>query len=101
MYPTETEAPAPKKSRRLLWIGIGAIVLTILVVVVIALVLNGSKKEEVASTKEAEQTATVASNEDVKQNLAVLDATIKQANTDQSAAKAALKDGTNQIKVGN
>lgn len=101
MYPTETEAPAPKKSRRLLWVGLGAAVLTVLVVVVVALALNGSKKQETATTNEAAQVASVATNEDVKQNLAVLDATLKQAGTDQAAAKAALKDGTSQIKVGN
>lgn len=102
MYPTEPEVP--KKSRRLLWIGITIAAITAFVVIATVVVFNNSKKEEAVSsnsTSAETQDAAIATNEDVKQNLSELDATLKQATTDQAAAKAALKDGTNQIKVAN
>jgi flagellar basal body-associated protein FliL len=95
-------APAPKKSRRLLWIGVAAVVVVLIVALVAYLVIGNSKKD-VATEASPSPTpeATVATKDEVKQDLAVLDATIKQASTDHTAAKAALKDQSSQIKVGN
>lgn len=105
MYPEDTPvSPVQNGSKRPLIVGI-AVAVTILVVaiVVTVLVLNGTKKTEMASqaTPTPSAAPTVATNEDVKQSLTVLDETIKQAATDQATAKSALKDGTNQIKVAN
>lgn len=95
-------APAPKKSRRLLWIGV-AVVVVLLVATLVAYLVIGNSKEEVATNPSPSSSpeATVATNDEVKQDLSLLDAAAKQAAADQAAAKAALKDGSNQIKVGN
>jgi hypothetical protein len=91
-----------KPSRRLIWVGIGGAVLVIVVIVTIIFAVVGSftKKEAVTTTPSATE-ETVATKDEAKQNLATLDASVKQAAADQTAAKAALKANEKQIKVGN
>jgi len=91
-----------KPSRRLLLVGIiGGFLFIVIIVTTIFMLVNSTTKPEVASTKKTETEETVASKDKVKQNLATLDADVKQAATDQAAAKAALKANEKQIKVGN
>ncbi len=90
----------PPSSSRLLFVGLAAVVGLIVVIGVAAFVIFGSSKKE---TPENSATASeqVASKDEVEQNLNDLSSTIKQASKDQAAAKAALKDGSSQVKVGN
>lgn len=99
MEPTETSVPP--KSRHLLWIGL-AVVLTLLIAAVVVYFIVGNAKQEVATVAPSPSPeVTVATSDEVRQNLEALDATIKQATADQATAKTALKDGTNQVKIGN
>jgi flagellar basal body-associated protein FliL len=90
-----------KTSRRMLYVGLVAVVVVIIAVIIGALAMLGTSKKEVATSTNTAVAPQIASKDDVKQSLAQLDTTMKQAATDPAAAKAAIKDGTNQIKVGN
>jgi len=87
-------------SRRLLWAVVGAVVVVALVVVIAVVALLGTKKEPAAKTQASTQSQSVTKAQ-VQQDLSELDSTMKQASADRAAAKAAIKDGTNQVKVGN
>jgi hypothetical protein len=89
-------------SRRMIFIGVAVVAVVAIVIVVVSVVMLGTtKKEDATTTLTPAKVTTIASKDDVQQNLSQLDSTLKQAQTDQAAAKAALKDGTSQIKVGN
>ncbi|MDB5176521.1 MAG: hypothetical protein JWN75_189 [Candidatus Saccharibacteria bacterium] len=89
-----------KPSRRLLWVGIAGVVLLIIVIITVAFILVGSTTKPAAVSTVAPSEETVASRDKVKQNIATLDASVKQAAADQAAAKAALKANEKQIKIG-
>ncbi|MDB5184032.1 MAG: hypothetical protein JWO07_713 [Candidatus Saccharibacteria bacterium] len=89
-------------SRRMLYIGIAVVIAVVVAIIVVAIAMLGTTKNQTASTTTTPAASkVVASKDDVNQSLAQLDATMKQATADQAVAKAALKDSTNQIKVGN
>lgn len=91
----------PSSSRRLLLVGLGAVVLLIIAVAVVAFALFGTTKHENnATTTTGSKGSTVATKDQVKQNLSDVNDSIKQAAADQAAAKAALQDSSNQVKVG-
>lgn len=91
-----------KTDRRMALIGVAVVVVVIAAIVVASIFIFGSTKKETASTTTSPSpTPTIATKDEVQQSLTNLDATMKQAATDQTAAKAAIKDGTNQIKVAN
>jgi len=91
-----------KPSRRLIWAGIVGVVLFIIIIVTtIFMLVSSTTKPETTTSTSTQTEATVASKDKVKQNLATLDADVKQAAADQAAAKAALKSNEKQIKVSN
>lgn len=91
-----------KKSRRMALVAVGAVALVIIAGgAIVYMVIKPSNTQQAFTP--AQTTATVqvvASKEMVKQHLQELDVAIKQAAHDQFVSKSALKDGTNQIKVG-
>lgn len=95
MYPNDV--PLPKKSRRLLWIGIAAAVVVLLVVVVAIIALSAPQKD--TSSTATEQAQPTATNDEVKQDMALLDAAIKQSDTDRAEARAALQSDSTRTKV--
>lgn len=90
----------PTSSRRMLIVGIVAIMALIAVIAIVAVLLFGTARQETTTSTVTNGSEGIATKEAVKENLNDLDATIKQAAKDQAAAKAAQKDGDNQIKVG-
>jgi flagellar basal body-associated protein FliL len=88
----------PRSSRRLLFVGLGAVIALIILIAVVAFALAGGTKQE--SNTPPASSDNVTSTETAKQNLTDVESSIKQAQTDQAAAKAALKEGDKQIKVG-
>ncbi|MFZ2544574.1 MAG: hypothetical protein WAW80_01220 [Candidatus Saccharimonadales bacterium] len=89
-----------KPSRRLLWVGVAVVVAVISSIAVVSYLLVTSTKKETAVTQTS-VTPTVATKEQVIQNLATLDSSIKQAAIDQAAVKDAIKVSENQPKLGN
>ncbi len=91
-----------RTDRRMALVGVIAVVVVIAAIVIASVFIFGSTKKEAATNTEASPspTPTVATKDEVQQSLTNLNATMKQAATDQAAAKAAIKDGTSQIKVG-
>jgi len=89
-----------KSSKRPLVIGLAVAVVVIAVIAVVSVVILNSTKKEAAVSPSPSPTPTVATKEQVQQSLAELNATMKQAATDQAAAKSAINDGNNQVKVG-
>lgn len=93
----------PTSSRRMLVIGIVAVVALIAVIAIVAVLLFGTTTQQETTTPPTSAAAgtsgSIATKEEVKENLSDLDTTIKQAAKDQAAVKAAQKDGDNQIKV--
>jgi type II secretory pathway component PulM len=87
-------------SRRLLLLGLAAVVGLILVIAVVAFVLFGSTKKE-DNANNANSGKQVATQEEVQQDLKELNASIQQAVKDHAAAKAAIKDSEKQVKVAN
>lgn len=85
-------------SNRLLWAIVGFAVIVLLVAVITALSMMGVKKD--AATPLPSEAPRVATKDKVRQNIALFDASMKQATLDQAAAKTALADSKNQIKVG-
>ena len=97
------EQTESKPSRRLIWIGIAVfVVIAIIAIVTTVVLMNASQEESMTSSTATTEPAveTVATKEEVEENLDVLDQRITQAAEDQATAKAALKDGTNQVKIG-
>ncbi len=90
MQPAKT--PFYKNTRVLIVLGAVAIIVLFVVVVAVLAVGNSKKEELTTAQPTAEETAAPATNDDVKQSMAVLDAAIKQSNTDNAAADAAIKD---------
>ena len=91
-----------KTDRRMALVGVAVVVVVIAAIVIASVFIFGSTKKETASTTASPSpTPTIATKDEVQQSLTNLDSTMKQAATDQAAAKAAIKDGTNQIKVAN
>lgn len=92
-----------KKSYKLVWIA-GASLATFVIILgaTFALVSQTAKKEDAktATTTTTSSDQTVASKDEVKKSLENVSSTLKQAATDQAAAKAALGDSKNQVKVG-
>lgn len=88
-------------SRRLLLVGLAAVVGLILVIAVAAFVLVGTTKKAAPKTAASQQPVHVATKADVNQSLSNLNSTIKQASADQAAAKAAIAAGENQVQVAN
>ena len=90
----------PKKSRRLLWIGVAALVALLIVAgIVAAFVIGNPTKKETAVSPSPSPAVQVATKEEVKQNLQVLDDSLKQANQDQATAKSAIQDAKQQVKL--
>jgi flagellar basal body-associated protein FliL len=87
-------------SRRLLWAGVGVAVIILLVALITMFTLMGTKKDTTPVVSNVGKTKKVATNDEVKQDLAKLDASLKQFTDDLASAKAVQKDNTNQIKVG-
>lgn len=91
-----------QKSSLKLWLVVGALVVVGLVVAGAVFIMSGAgTKKEATATNTTTSESEVASTEKVKQDLSTLETSMKQATKDQNAAKAVLKDGDNQIKVGN
>lgn len=88
---------ALKKSRGFVWLIAGVVALLLLVAFVAYLAIGGAKKDTANKT---DSSSTVASNDEVKQQMTKLDTSLKKANADQAAAKIALDDDTHRIKVG-
>lgn len=87
-------------SRRTLLIGIGAAMGLIFIISLAAYAIFGStRREEPSGVSETSQEP-VASKEEVSQNIKDTKSLIKQANTDQAAAKAAINDDK-RIRVTN
>jgi hypothetical protein len=77
------------------------VVLGIIAGAIFFVLLGSTTKPEVVTTTSPSPSVTaIATKEEVQQDLATADARLKEAATDQAAAKAAAKDSTNQIKVG-
>lgn len=90
----------PTSSHRNLLIGLGAVVLLIFVIAGVTFLLFGSMRRDNGAMNDVSKTK-VVTKETIEQNLGDSKASIKQAISDQSAAKSALKDSNKQIKVSN
>lgn len=87
-------------SKRLLWVGIGAVILLVAVIVGISFMMaSTSKKDEAKSISPTPPQ--VATKQEITENLSTLNESVKQAAKDQTAAKEAVKASTAQTKVGN
>ena len=94
-----------KKSYKTTFLVVGAVSVFVLTAgTVFTLLLMSSTAEETEEqatvSSQVKNEVIVPTKDEVKQNLATLDASIKQANADQTAAKAAIKDSTKQTKIG-
>lgn len=90
-----------KNSYKLIWIaGASVVALAIVVGVVIALVPQSNKKTTETKAQTATAT-TVDTKSDIQSKMDKVDASIKQAKTDQAAAVTAVNDSKKQVKVGN
>lgn len=94
-----TDQPSQPSHRNFL-IGIGAAIGLILVISLLAFVLFGSTNRESnkTSTSNTATTEHIVTKEDVQKNIENLDASIKQAKSDQDVVQAALNDKS-QLKV--
>tara|TARA_B100001245_G_scaffold190959_1_gene149137 strand:+ start:7219 stop:7497 length:279 start_codon:yes stop_codon:yes gene_type:complete len=83
-------------SARLVWAIIGAAIVVCVLISVLLYVLFGSpRQEDLSVTEDA-----VATKEEVEKNVSDLESAIRTSVKDQSAAKAALKDDTKRITLG-
>lgn len=96
MYPNDVSLP--KKSRRLLWVG-GIVGVLLICIIGVALFALFSPKEDTSIPAAQVQAEAPATNDEVKQDMAVLDAAIKQSDADKADAKAALQSDATRIKV--
>lgn len=92
------EVPQPTKSKRLLWVSIAGAVIA-LVIIVVAIFAIAAPREDTSTPAIETQAETPATNDEVKQDMAVLDAAIKQSDADKADAKAALQSDSTRIKV--
>ena len=95
-----------QSSKRLVWTIIGVAVVVFVVISGILYILFGMSTagNKPAATTNKSQSSTAqatATEQDVKNNLNQLNAAIKQASLDQQAARTAINEGKNQVKVGN
>lgn len=91
-----------KTDKRMALVGIAVVVVVIAAIIVASVFIFGSTKKETASTTTSPSPSpTIATKDEVQKSLTNLDTTMKQAATDQAAAKTAIQDGTSQIKVAN
>lgn len=102
MNNTDNTDQLTQPSHRNFLIGIGAAIGLILVISLLAFVLFGSTKRESdkTSTSNTATTEHIVTKEDVQKNIENLDASIKQAKSDQDVVQAALNDKS-QLKVSN
>lgn len=93
-----------KKSFKLVWIVVASlgVFLMILGVAVVLLAQSGTTPQTAKknSTSTSSSSTQAITKEDIKKNLDDLNSSLKEAASDQSAAKAALDDSKNQIKLG-
>lgn len=90
MQPVKT--PFYKNPRVLIVLGVLAIIVLFVTIVAVVAISNSKKEEPVVAQPDTAEDVTPATNDEVKQSMAVLDAAIKQSNSDNAAADAALKD---------
>lgn len=86
-------------SKRTVWVVIGIAVAAFVIMGLILYILFGGTTEEEANGT-GTTTEPVATEEQVRQNLDELSEARKQADDDIKTAEEAMKDDTNQIKVG-
>ncbi len=96
------EQQSEKKSYRLVWIAVASLIVFFVVFgIALLLVAQSNKGQQATSTNNKETSASqVATKDDMTKNIDTLSGSLKQAASDQAAAKAALADNKNQIKVG-
>lgn len=102
MDPTETysvENQKPEKNYRPVLIAAGSVVIFIILIIVVVVVFSGDDKKS-ANTNQTETTEGVAKKSDVSGNVETLKSSIDQARADQSAARTAIADSKNKVKVG-
>ena len=87
-------------SRRLLWAGVGVVVIIFVVVVTALTMMSVKKDDSTPAVSTVNKAARIATKDEVKQDLAKADASLKQYIADRANATAAQKDNTNRIKVG-
>lgn len=91
----------PHSSRYLLFVGLGSAIALITIIALITFVLFGSsKRKDVDSSADNTAASTVASGEQIKNNINDAGTALKQSEADQSAVQSAIKDNEKQIKVG-
>ncbi len=86
---------------RKVWMIVGILVVVGAVAGVVIYALASSSTKSESSTTQSTPWPRVATKDEVSQNLSDLKASMEQANEDSAAAKAAMKDNDNQVKVGN
>jgi Sec-independent protein translocase protein TatA len=86
---------------RLLFVGLGAVVALIAVIALIAFLLFGLAKREDTSGSATQTAKTFATKQQVSSSISDVDMSLKQAQADQAAAKSALNEDKNRLKVGN
>ncbi len=87
-------------STRLRWIIVGVIVLILGLATVIFFALLGTAQDDSSTQKDASGKA-VATKDEVDRNLTDLKDGIDTSVSRQEAAQAALRDDSNQVKLGN
>ena len=93
------EEYTPQASRRTLFIGIGIAIGLIFFISLVSIVLFGGNKGGNGSLGQSSSGVTTETK--AKQALSDAEKDLKRSADEQAAAKAALKDADNQIKVGN
>lgn len=97
----EPDQVTSKRSKKPLIVAAAVVIVLVVVAIAVYIAVGTPKEETAVGSDTTTKQQPVATNDEVQQNLKDLDATIKEATADQADAKASLKDGTNQIKVGN
>lgn len=97
------ENTATKSNRKLLTVLAIVVVLVVVAAVAVYALLgsSGSKSKTASTASTGQPFPRVATKDQVKQNLTDLNDSLKQATTDQAAAKTALQESQTQVKVGN
>lgn len=99
----ESDAPETNKSKK--WIVIGAVAAIFVVLIIIVAVIaamSGTRDQSANSPAESTDSgSSVATEEEVQQNMTDLEGRVKDAQSAQSTAKASIDDSKKQIKVGN
>ncbi len=89
-----------QKSFRFVWIAAASLVVFFVVLGIALLLVTQSDTNQNTATSENVSGSQIASKEEITSNISTLSGSIKQSVADQTAAKAALDDDKNQIKVG-